>query len=112
MEENVRPIKPSEIVAKKEKMIPAAMIVAVNELIVKDWDGHSATIKKENLIKKYFEVAHKKDNAANRHKLYEDNSLDFESIYRKQGWKVNYESPSYGDSDFEPYFEFEVKGKR
>ena len=112
MEENVKPIKPSEILEKKAEIIPTAMIQAVNEMIAKMWDGRIATIKKEDLLERYFKITGQRNDRANCDKLYDDHALDFEDLYRKEGWKVNYESPHYGDSDFEPYFEFEVKGKK
>jgi hypothetical protein len=112
MGENIKPIKPSEVLDLKAKTIPDAMIQAVNEMIAKNWNGRSATVRKDDLLERYFKIKGHTNNRENRDKLYDDHALDFEDFYRKEGWKVNYSSPCYGDSDFEPYFEFEVKGKR
>jgi len=109
---NIKPIKPSEVIKFKQESIPDAVFQAFNELIAQKWDGDSATIRKDDLLERYFKIIGKRNDRANREKLYEDHSLDIEEIYSKEGWKVNYESPSYGDSDFESYWEFEVKGKR
>ena len=109
---NIKPIKPCEVLTLKAKTIPDAIIQAVNEMIAKNWNGMSATIKKEDLLAKYFKITNKTNNRENCEKLYDDHALDFEDFYRKEGWKVKYDSPTYGDSDFEPYFEFTVKNKR
>ena len=112
MGENIKPIKPSEVLTEKAKTIPDAMIQAVNEMIAKNWNGRSATVRKDDLLERYFKISGKTNNRENRDKLYDDHALDFEDFYRKEGWKVKYDSPTYGDSDFEPYFEFTVKNKR
>jgi hypothetical protein len=108
---NIKPIKPTEVLTEKAKTIPDAVIQAVNEMIAKNWNGRSATVKKEHLLERYFKISGKTNDRANRDKLYDDNALDFEDFYRKEGWSVDYNSPCYGDSDFEPYWEFKVKGK-
>jgi hypothetical protein len=109
MSEKIRPIKPEEILDKKIATIPDNMIRAVNELIALKWNGYSAIIKKEELFDKYFDIIKKPDDRANREKLIENRALDFEFAYRKEGWLVDYSSPTYGDSDFEPYFTFTLK---
>jgi hypothetical protein len=110
--EHIKPIKPSEVLELKAETIPNAMFQAVNEMIAKMWDGSSATIRKEDLLERYFKIVGLRNDRANRDKLYDDHALDFEHFYLKEGWNVKYESPCYGESDFEPYFEFKVKGKR
>src|ERR1035437_4052450 len=108
---NIKPIKPNEVLTLKVKTVPDAIFQATNEMIAKNWNGISATIRKEDLLNKYFKIKGQTNDRANRDKLYDDHALDFEDFYRKEGWNVNYESPSYGDSDFEPYWEFKVKNK-
>ena len=109
MEEGIKPIKASEIGDKKAATIPDAMIQAVNELLAQNWNGDSAVIRKDDLLNKYFEISGETNDRANRDGLYNKHALDFEDMYRKEGWKVTYSSPTYGDSDFEPYFKFEKK---
>jgi hypothetical protein len=109
---NIKPIKPNEVLTLKAKTIPDAMFQAVNEMIAKNWNGSSATVRKDDLLERYFKITGKTNNRENRDKLYDGHALDFEDFYRKEGWDVHYSSPCYGDADFEPYFEFKVKGKR
>lgn len=109
---SIKPIKPAEVIKFKQENIPDAVFQAFNELIAQKWAGDLATIRKDDLLERYFKISGKRNDRANRDKLYEDHALDIEEIYAKEGWIVNYESPSYGDSDFEPYWEFKVKNKR
>jgi hypothetical protein len=109
MSEKIQPIKPEEILDKKIATIPDDMIQAVNELIAKNWNGSDATIKKEELLINFFKISGLKDDRANRENLYNAHALDFEFAYRKEGWSVTYDSPTYGDSDFEPYYTFKIK---
>jgi hypothetical protein len=108
MEEGVRPIKASEILKKKAETIPAAMVQAVNELIAKKWNGSQAVIRKDELLERYFEITGESNDRANRDKVYDKRYMDFESMYRQEGWVVKYSSPSYGDEDYEPYFTFTI----
>jgi hypothetical protein len=105
----MKPIKPEEILDKKLATIPDHMIQAVNELIALNWKGDSATIKKEELLVKYFELSGLTNDRVNREKLYDAHALDFEFAYQKEGWSVTYDSPTYGDSDFESYYTFKIK---
>jgi hypothetical protein len=112
MNEGVKPIKPEEIVDKKFETIPAAIIQATNELIAKKWNGHSSVIKKEELLERYFELSGMRNDRDNRDKLYANHSLDIEDVYRREGWKVEYDAPGFRDSDYEPYFTFTIDKKK
>ena len=109
MEEKIQPIRPQDIIDLKKDTIPEKIIAAFNELIATKWNGGSATIRKDELLDKYFSLIGKTNDRANREILYNNHSLDIEDIYRKEGWKVEYSSPTYGDSDFEPYYKFSIK---
>lgn len=95
----MKPIKPSEVIDKKQELIPDEVIEAFNEMIAANWNGTSSTVSQTEvyaLIKK---------------KLGKDfpmNYLDVEDIYRKAGWKVNYDKPGYNES-YGATFEFSKK---
>ena len=114
MKNNIKPIKPTDVFDEKLKTIPDAMIDAVNKMIALKWNGEFAIIKKDELLKKYFEIAGLDNDRPNTERLYEKHSLDFEEAYRREGWDVyyNYPIPSAGDSDFEPFYKFTIKNKR
>lgn len=101
-----KPITPSEITKKKTQALPAAVFDAFNELIAKNWNGDSATIKQKDvaaLIAAKLEV--KLD------VVYESHYLDVESLYRKAGWDVDYDKPGFNET-YEATFEFSKKSKR
>ncbi len=105
----MKPITPAEVKNKKIDSIQPEMIQAANELIVKKFNGHSASIKKNDLIERYCKIKGVSNTEKLRGTLYEDHQLDIEGIFRQAGWSVNFESPSYGDSNFDDYYEFKLK---
>lgn len=108
----IKPIRPEEIIEKKINSIPDAMFQAVNELLARNWNGSESVIRKDDLLNRYFEITGKTNDRPTHDEIYKFRWLDFEDAYREVGWVVNYEQPSYGDSDFEPYYKFERKGKK
>ena len=113
--EPIKPISPKEVVGKKETIIPNEVIEAFNELIAQNFnEGHAKVLQKdaeELMIKKGLDrlitVERGDQKVIDKHIIYEKHWMDVESIYRKAGWKVEYDQPSYGDSiNFEPYFIF------
>lgn len=88
-------------------VIPKYVTDAVNKLIKKEYRGNgSFTIKQKDIISEI-----KKKKKVTSQFLFDNHYLDFEEIYRNQGWKVGYEKPCYGDSDFDAYFKFTPKKK-
>ncbi len=105
MANNAHPIKPSEVVAKKEKSFPDAVFEAFNELITKKWDGSSATVRQDEVV----DLMVKK--GLEREEIFDNGWLNVEDIYRSAGWVVRYDKPGY-DEDYSAYFTFESKEKR
>lgn len=106
----MKPITPTEVKYKKKESIAPEMIQAVNELILKKFDGHSASVKKDDIIKHYFKLKGVDSTERLRGELYENHQLDFEAIFREAGWIVDFESPDRGES-FDDYFKFKPKTK-
>lgn len=101
----IKPIKPSEVVAKKKEITPEEVIDATNELIAMNWNGSKASFTLSSLkdkIKEKLSVSGK-DSATIKTKW-----LDIEPIYREEGWRVHYDSPGYNES-YDAYFEFTAK---
>jgi len=109
MADRIKPISPDEIQERKAETIPDEIIQAVNELIAMKWNGSSATIRKDDLLNRYFELTQQENNQRNRAELYDKHALDIEHVFRQVGWSVSYDQPSYGDSDYEPYWDFKRK---
>lgn len=97
----VKPLSPEEIVYD----IPDFVIEAVNTLLKKNYRGKSCTIKAKDIISEG-----QKSGKANTNKdWYKEKWMDFENIYREQGWAVEYEQPCYGDSNFDAFYTFTKK---
>lgn len=107
---DVKPITPKEVKENKINSIYPEIIQAVNNLISKKFDGHSATIKKHEVISAYCKLKGVDNTEKVRGELYENHQLDFEDIFRKAGWEVKYESPDR-DESFDEYFSFKPKKK-
>lgn len=102
MAKKVRPIKPSEVVAKKKKDIPNEVFEAFNELITQNFDGHSATIKQDEVVALIVKKGLK------RNAIFNNHWLDVEDVYRAGGWNVVYDKPGFNEN-YEAFFEFTPK---
>lgn len=92
----VQPLKPSQVEKKKHELIPDAVLEVFNELIGKNWDGNYSkfTLKEARAL-----ITKKLG------KMPEIYMLDVESIYRKAGWKVTFDSPGW-DESYDSFYEF------
>jgi len=106
----MKPITPSEAGIKKNEAIPDKMIQAVNELIVSHIDlGGNVTIPQEKIVERFLELT---KGEISRREIFEKHYLDFEPLFKKAGWDIEYHKPCYGDSNFKEYFEFKKKGRK
>lgn len=107
-ESTVAAWSPDEVRAQKINFIPPEVVLAVNELLTKHWDGRGATIRLPELKA---EIGHKmrSSGSANLGKNYASEGwLDFEPIFEDQGWKITYDSPGY-DENYDAYWKFTRK---
>jgi hypothetical protein len=92
----IKPISPKDVVTAKQESMPDNVIEAFNELIAEKWNGSSSTVKQadavERIIKKFGWDKEQED------ELWDDNWLDVEPIFRKAGWKVEYDKPGFNES--------------
>ena len=99
----VKALSPKEIVYD----IPDFVIEAVNTLLRKEFRGKECTIKAKDIIA---EGRNSKTGKTHPNKdWYKEHWMDFENIFREQGWKVEYNQPCYGDSNFDAYYTFTPK---
>jgi hypothetical protein len=103
-----KPIKPTDISPELENIIPDVVIQAVNALLKDKYTGGlgSFTIKQDEIISKIRGL----DGSLTRNEIFEKKMLNFEPLYRKNGWSVKYDKPAW-DENYEPYFEFTPKAK-
>jgi hypothetical protein len=104
----MKPISPEKVQEIRINEMPEAIIQAVNELIVRKWNGHSATIKVKEIVEQYFRVSGEEQTPKARNELFENHHLDIEPAYRNAGWKVEFDNPAYNE-DYDAYFVFTKK---
>lgn len=105
-----KPIKPEEILDRKADVIPDAMFQAINELIALNWNGNEAKFRQDDLIERYLEIIGENNLQSSRDIIFKNHYLDFEDIYRREGWNVRYDKPAYNE-DYPATFEFKI-GKK
>ena len=89
----VKPIKPTEVVKAKQTVFPDEVIEAFNELIVKDFRNGSAIVKQDEVTA----LICSKMNIHSQ-EVCDNHWLDVEDVFRKAGWRVEYDSPAYNES--------------
>jgi len=104
----MKPITPEKVEQIRIHEMPEAIIQATNELIVRKWNGSSASVEVEEIVKHYFNVSGEEQTAAKRKELFDRHYLDIEPAYREAGWQVKFESPDYTEN-FPSYFRFTRK---
>ncbi len=98
----VKPLTPSEVVTLKKALIPDEAIESFNELIAENFlGGYSQFSQKKVVARMVKKGLSEKD-------IYANGWLDVEDIYRKAGWKVEYDKPGYNES-YEATFSFSKK---
>jgi hypothetical protein len=90
----LKPISPSDIIENLDKIIPPVVIQAVNNLLKKEFRGSSATILQDDIVSEIMRL----DGSYTRDMIFDNKILDFEEIYRKNGWSVEYDKPGYCES--------------
>lgn len=102
----IKPITPAEV----QHIIPDFIIEAVNKLIQEKWDGEEAVIKQDEIME--IVASDDPDDPRPTHdEVYDKRWLDFEPLYRKAGWIVDFEKPAYCET-FDAYFTFKKKGRK
>jgi hypothetical protein len=103
-EKVVGPITPQEILADLPNIIPSFVFEAVNNLLKKKFRGESVTIKQDTIMD---EIA-KLQTTYTRQEIFDNKWMDFEKVYRDNGWKVEYDKPGYNET-YDAFFVFTPK---
>jgi hypothetical protein len=80
------PIKKEEVKKIKKISLDPVMVKAVNNLIVKNYDGKIAKFNQQELIDEYYTIG----GALSTVELFDKRQLDIESIFIDIGWDVKY----------------------
>lgn len=94
MSEVVKPISPSDIIENLDKIIPSVVIQAVNNLLKKKFRGDEAVILQDEIVNEILRL----DDTLIREDIFKNKLLDFEVLYAKNGWLVEYDKPGYNES--------------
>lgn len=86
----IEPIRPQD--AKKQ--LPATVIGAINNLIEQCLAGNVATFTQDEAVAALLAA----DASLTRERIFSEHLLDFEDVYRAQGWKVIFDKPGYNES--------------
>ncbi len=99
----IKPIRPSEIVAKRLEQIPDTVIDCWNNIIAENWNPTTkrSCVLQKDIVKLILE----KHTTIERSDIFDKHWLDIEDLYRAQGWLVKYDKPHYTES-YEASFEF------
>lgn len=89
----VKPFSPDQAKEAKIHTIPDPVIEAVNELLAENY-GTYINLKQDKVIKR---ILSKMPNVT-KHHLFDNNWLDFEPVYRKEGWEVEYDKSGHNES--------------
>lgn len=100
MENEIKPLSPHDIMDNIEKIIPTFVIEAVNNLLIKKFRGGEVTIKQLEIME---EIKRLSDITSTE--VYLNKWMDFEEVYNKNGWIVNYDKPGY-DENYDAFFTF------
>jgi hypothetical protein len=87
-----KPITPADAENKSNLLIPEFVIQVVNDLIIKNYKNRSARISQEEIVIAIVEKGHV------RKRIFSEGWLDFESVYQKAGWNVNYDRPGHNET--------------
>lgn len=98
-----KPIRPEEVEKEKGRRIPDRVIEVVNELIVKEFRGKSATVRQDTIVQGIVNAM-----GCDRAEVFENHWLDFESRFQEAGWIVKYDKPAYNEN-YPATFEFRVR---
>jgi hypothetical protein len=108
MTNRVKAITPKQAKALNRRDIPDVVFEAVNHLLTMNAHKALITIKTKEVIAEILQRASKFDTTLTSQMLYDRGWLDFEPIYRKAGWNVKYDGPSYGEN-FDGFYQFSSK---
>jgi hypothetical protein len=91
---NTQPIKPSEVTGVK----PDEVVAAFNELIEEKWDGAKAEVLQEEAVERIMYKMNVASKTFTREQIFSKGYLNIETLYRKNGWKVEYDKPGYNEN--------------
>lgn len=99
----MKPITPKEAATNTLNSISPLMIQAVNECIITHLSNGVAAIEQSTIINRFNELS-AEPFVFSKNRQW----LDFEPLFEKAGWEVEYDKPAYNES-YESKFTFKSK---
>ncbi len=81
----ITPITPNEVIKQTQKYKPEYVYKAFNALLLKHWEGQSATFSQDEAECMIMEYA-----KCTRQEVLDNAFLDIEAHYEEYGWSVHY----------------------
>ena len=95
-------ITPAQVRKMRKDYIPECVFAAINELIVKHFNGIESCIEQNEILNKICT----EETGLSRSDVFKYHYLDIEEIYGEKGWQVEYHKPDYNDFKDKAYFRF------
>lgn len=96
-----KPIKPVAV----KKTIPDEVMEVFNNMIQENWNGDYSVLMQNKVVARIISKFKESNKKVSRHDVFEKGWLNVETSYRKLGWTVAYDKPSY-DENYEAHFIF------
>lgn len=103
----IKPITPSEAM-EENAGIPDYVVQAVNNLIKEKYHGRNSFIITQKEVDRETRKVNPK---VNINYLYDNNLFDFEQLYGKFGWSVEFDKAGYNET-YDSYYTFKPKRKK
>lgn len=100
----MKPINPSEVVARKKEILPVPVLSAFNDLIAERWDGYQSKFTQNEVVNLILNKFPEGSNVR-REDVFNKRWLEVAPIYQAEGWVVEVDSPAYNES-YETTFSF------
>jgi hypothetical protein len=97
----ITPFSPTDAWEQQGQPVPDQVLTVINELLTQRFErGKRFRIMQDEVVEQLalqFNIP--------KSEVFTKHMLDFENIYRNQGWTVSYDKPAYNES-YRPYWEF------
>lgn len=109
----IKPFSPADVkrLASDTLAFPEEVIQVVNGILTEEGrSGNYIVVYQDKVLDRLDQLFAEKGKMFDREEAFDRHWLDFEEVYRSQGWKVTYDKPGYCES-YEPRWVFEPATK-
>ena len=99
-----QPLTPEQIKKVEGDSIPSVVIESVNELLLEKVRNGRTTLLQNEVVDR---ILKKAGNEITKKMLFDKGWLDFEPVFRRAGWVVEFDRPAYCET-YEPKWIFEA----